>query len=280
MMLKPVILATIILILHQAHAFTSIICSPNIKQRIISSIAGTSNDGVDNSDGDDKNSNKQQPASDDDKLRRKDTSPHDVLTDTDDTTIHPNSARVKRKKKNGYTRYRTNDNRDNLPFLVKVTTPDPYTTNDEMERTARKNTKRDRKRQDKIEDKTKNNGDNIKKKRNLIGMNGKDSISSSIYTRYDDGTLHQILGEFALDKSTSNGDIIETAGNEYQVQKSRCQYKYTGGRFVMMRKILEVKQIKRVLVEQEIREIFNMDMSGGDGGTLLPEDDDHPPVLE
>lgn len=272
MMLTATILATIILILPKSHAFTPI-CS--LKQRNLSLISGTSHDNFDKSSGDDESSNKHQPTSDNDAFSQDvDDAEHDH------TTIQPNSARVKRKKKNGYTRYRTSDNRDNLPFLVKVTTPDPYITNDEMERKARKNTKRDRKRRDEIESKTKNNGDNKKMKRatrkNLAGISGKDSISSSIYTRHEDGTLHQVLGEFSLDKSTSNGDIIETAGNEYQVQKSSFQYKYLGGRFVMMRKILEVKEIKRVLVEQEIREIFNMDIGSDDGGT----DDDHPSVLE
>jgi len=246
-------------------------------------MSGTRNDGFGN-DGNDESSNQKNLSSDDDntELGRKDMIIQDGVPDPDITTMHPNSAKVKRKKKNGYTRYRTNDNRDSLPFLVKITTPDPYTTNDEMERTARKNTKRDRKRSNEIEGKM-NGGDRKKKRaarRNLIGMNGKDSISSSIYNRHDDGTLHQILGEFALDKSTSNGDIIETAGKEYQVQESRCQYKYSGGRFVMMRKILEVKEIKRVLVEQEIRQIFNMDITNGDGSTPLSEDDDHPPVLQ
>ena len=180
----------------------------------------------------------------------------------------PPSATVKRKKKNG-SRYRVLDNRDNLPFLVKVTTPDPYTNNEEMKKQARMNTKI-QKELAKASKKKKSNGKN---RRNLVGMNGKDSIASSIYTRTDDGNLHKILGEFALDKSTNCGDIIEVGeGVEYQVQKARCQYKYAGGqKFVMTRKILEVKEVKRLLVEEEVKQLFEMD------GSERPEE---PPMLE
>lgn len=168
--------------------------------------------------------------------------------------LEDTSATVKRKKKNG-TSYRTIDNRDSLPFLVKVATPDPYTNNDEMKQNARKNTENAKKKG--------NKKDNLigKRRHNLIGMDGKDSIDSSIYTRADDGSMHKIVGEFALDKSTNCGDIIEIGdGTEYLVQKARCQYKYAGGkRFVMTRKILEVKEIKRVVIEQEINRIYSIE---------------------
>jgi hypothetical protein len=53
-------------------------------------------------------------------------------------------------------------------------------------------------------------------------VNGKDSIASSIYSRGEDGSMQKIVGEFALDKSTNCGDIIEVGdGTEYQVQKAR-----------------------------------------------------------
>ena len=168
--------------------------------------------------------------------------------------LEDTSATVKRKKKNG-TSYRTIDNRDSLPFLVKVATPDPYTNNDEMKQNARKNTENAKKKG--------NKKDNLigKRRHNLIGMDGKDSIDSSIYTRADDGSMHKIIGQFALDKSTNCGDIIEIGdGTEYLVQKARCQYKYAGGkRFVMTRKILEVKEIKRVVIEQEINRIYSIE---------------------
>jgi hypothetical protein len=172
----------------------------------------------------------------------------------DPSTEDASSATVKRKKKNGSS-YRIMDNRDSLPFLVKVATPDPYTNNDEMKQNAKKNTENAKKNG--------NKKDNLagKKRHNLIGMDGKDSIDSSIYTRADDGSMHKIVGEFALDKSTNCGDIIQIGdGTEYLVQKARCQYKYAGGkRFVMTRKILEVKEIKRVVIEQEIKRIYSIE---------------------
>lgn len=186
----------------------------------------------------------------------------------------PLSATVRRKKKNG-SRYRVLDNRDNLPFLVTVTTPDPYTNNEEMKKQARKNTKLQQQR-DKASKKNKskkNKTINGKTRRNLVGMDGKDSIASSIFTRTDDGNLHKVLGEFALDKSTTSGDIIQVGEDvEYKVQKARCQYKYAGGqKFVMTRKILEVKEVKRLLVEEEVKQLFEMD------GSEKPEE---PPMLE
>eukprot|EP00557_Chaetoceros_sp_GSL56_P003767 CAMPEP_0176497140 /NCGR_PEP_ID=MMETSP0200_2-20121128/11560_1 /TAXON_ID=947934 /ORGANISM="Chaetoceros sp., Strain GSL56" /LENGTH=283 /DNA_ID=CAMNT_0017895123 /DNA_START=280 /DNA_END=1131 /DNA_ORIENTATION=- len=189
------------------------------------------------------------------------------------------SAKVKRKKKNGSSsQYRVLDNRDSLPFLVRVATPDPYTSNEQMKKEAKLNTERAKK-------KLKKNGGGAaagvgKMRHNLVGMDGKDSISSSIYARADDGSMHKIIGEFALDKSTNCGDIIEIGdGTQYQVQKARCQYKYVGGkRFVMTRKILEVKEIKRILIEKEVQTLFEKELSdvneehgrlGGEDGLFL-----------
>lgn len=295
-MIKSVVF-TAILFLQQSHAFTT--CTLHSSKRSPFHISSTSGTNDDDDDGDndnnrnDGNDSNRQPLTEggttDSELITKDMFYRDLLANPDDpapTTTPPKSATVKRKKKNGSARYRTLDNRDNLPFLVKVTTPDPYTKNDEMERTARKNTKRDRERRKEMDSKdTKKKKKTIRK--NLIGMNGKDAISSSIYARTDDGTLQQVLGEFTLDKSTNNGDIIKVGGGsdgdegkEYQVQKSRCQYKYAGGKkFVMVRKILEVKEMKRVLVEQEIRQIFDMDV-GEDGDASPQNDDGQPPILE
>ncbi len=175
---------------------------------------------------------------------------------------------VKRKKRNG-KHYRVLDNRDNLPFLVKVTTPDPYTNNEVMQKKARKNTEQFAKGAN--SKKNKKSKDMKSKRHNLIGMDGVDSIASSIYMRKRDGTLDQILGEFKLDKSTNCGDIVDVGGGvEYQVQKARCQYKYVGGKkFVMTRKILEVKEVKRLLVEKEVKQLFEKDGSNSDDDDVL-----------
>ena len=146
---------------------------------------------------------------------------YDMLADPESASITDGevstSASVKRKKKNG-KHYRTLDNRDNLPFLVKVQTPDPYTSNAKMKKEAKENTKRAAEK-----NKNKKNGEGSGKRRtNLLGVNGKDSIASSIYSRDEDGSMQKIVGEFALDKSTNCGDIIEVGdGTEYQVQKAR-----------------------------------------------------------
>uniref|UniRef100_A0A7R9WCK7 Calmodulin n=2 Tax=Pseudictyota dubia TaxID=2749911 RepID=A0A7R9WCK7_9STRA len=168
---------------------------------------------------------------------------------------------VKRKKRNG--RYRTMDNRDSLPFVVQVQTPDPYTSNDEIKNEARKNTKKAARK----------NGGGGEVRKNLVGMNApgtKDGIASSVYSRKADGSLHRVLGEFKLDKNTNCGDLIEVGDREFEVQKARCQYKYAGGkRFVMVRKILEVKEVTRIAEENFLKRQFQKSKS---------EDDSFPPL--
>jgi hypothetical protein len=189
-----------------------------------------------------------------------------------ESTKEPLQGKTRRKKRNG-SHYRTLDNRDSLPFLVKVTTPDPYTNNEVMQKAARKNTK-DLPKGAKFKSKKSKKNGGTTKRHNLIGMDGVDSITSSIYKRKKDGSLDQVLGEFALDKATNCGDIVEVGdGVQYTVQKARCQYKYVGGKkFVMTRKILEVKEVKRALVEQEVKQLFENDGTRGnddDGDSLL-----------
>uniref|UniRef100_A0A7S2IJ17 Uncharacterized protein n=1 Tax=Helicotheca tamesis TaxID=374047 RepID=A0A7S2IJ17_9STRA len=153
-----------------------------------------------------------------------------------DPTVH-------RKKKKGSSQYRTLDNRDALPFLVKVVTPDPYTNREQMKLSARK-----------ASDKK------IKKSRRnkLVGMDAGDAIAASIYEQKGDGSLHKVLGEFQLDKTTNCGDVVQVGDHHFQVQKARCQYKYAGGnRFVMVRKILEVKEVSRAAVELSLHKQLN-----------------------
>eukprot|EP00594_Rhizosolenia_setigera_P016383 CAMPEP_0178961860 /NCGR_PEP_ID=MMETSP0789-20121207/13986_1 /TAXON_ID=3005 /ORGANISM="Rhizosolenia setigera, Strain CCMP 1694" /LENGTH=289 /DNA_ID=CAMNT_0020645831 /DNA_START=39 /DNA_END=908 /DNA_ORIENTATION=+ len=164
-------------------------------------------------------------------------------------------AIVKRKKgknkgkKNGYVGYKPIDNRDALPFVVKEVTPDPYKKRDIMKHEAKMNTKVHKK-------KNKNKGKNTrdfdekqqqaKKKNRASGIN----IKASLFKRNEDGTNDKILGEFELDKSTNCGDLLEVGDREYEVMKARCQYKYAGGqKFVMVRKILEVKEVTRIATE-------------------------------
>lgn len=163
-----------------------------------------------------------------------------------------NNASVKKKKKN--SQYTISDNRDSLPFLVRVITPDPYTNHDEIKQRARANTNTERLKQKDGLTKSKKNKIQTARDDSLKG----ESISASIFTRATDGSLRPILGEFFLDKSTNCGDFIRVGDREYIVQKATCQFKYTGGKkFVMVRKILEVKETVRVLLEQMIQQNFD-----------------------
>eukprot|EP00591_Stephanopyxis_turris_P012825 CAMPEP_0195516416 /NCGR_PEP_ID=MMETSP0794_2-20130614/7147_1 /TAXON_ID=515487 /ORGANISM="Stephanopyxis turris, Strain CCMP 815" /LENGTH=190 /DNA_ID=CAMNT_0040645001 /DNA_START=320 /DNA_END=892 /DNA_ORIENTATION=- len=155
--------------------------------------------------------------------------------------------KVKRKKRNG-KHYRTLDNRDSLPFTVQVMTPDPYTKPELKKKEARNNTIKARKGKKPI------------RRKDLVGMDG---IASSIYTKEADGTLNKVLGQFSLDKSTNCGDVIEVGDSEYVVLKARCQYKYAGGkRFVMVRKILEVKDVTREAQESSLERQLTKSIDG------------------
>ncbi|KAL3941116.1 MAG: hypothetical protein SGBAC_004478 [Bacillariaceae sp.] len=150
--------------------------------------------------------------------------------------------KVKRKKKNG--RYRTVDNSDHLPFAVKKITPDPY-THPEVKKDKRKAAKT--------------------KKTDLDHH----MTNSRLFQENDTGDT-TLLGEFKLDKSTTSGDVVMIGEREYLVQTARCQYKYAGGkRFVMVRKILEVKEVTRVQKEELLLQSFEMSPSAENGETCL-----------
>lgn len=135
---------------------------------------------------------------------------------------------VQRKTRKGQG-YKPLDNRDHLPFAVKQITPDPYT---------RQEVKKQRQHKSKF-------------KRSDLELQLMSSRLTLTTNNDDSSTL---LGEFQLDKSTTSGDIISLAnGKHYRVETARCQYKYAGGqRFVMCRKILEVKEITRSIQEAEL----------------------------
>jgi hypothetical protein len=146
----------------------------------------------------------------------------DLLTD----------PQVKRKRGKGQG-YKPLDNRDHLPFSVKQITPDPYT---------RPEVKKQRQHKSKV-------------KRSDLELQ---FMISRLTVKNDDAST--LLGEFQLDKTTTSGDIIVVANKHYRVETARCQYKYAGGqRFVMCRKILEVKEITRSIQEAELKRQFELD---------------------
>jgi hypothetical protein len=125
-----------------------------------------------------------------------------------------------RRKKKGSKEYRPHDNRDALPFIVKVKTPDPYTSPDDMLKEAKRNSE--------IAKKQKKSKLDRKKISNLVGMDSKyakNAISASIYSRTTDGTLYKVLGQFELDKNTNCGDLVEVSGKEFEVVTARSQFK-------------------------------------------------------
>ena len=155
---------------------------------------------------------------------------------------------VRRKRKGGDKDglYKPLDNRDQLPFNVTVLTPEPYThpeikaANAKKHKPVTKKTDLDHQLAPSRLYQTNAGG---KKK----GGGGKDGKNND--TTY--------LGDFKLDKSTTSGDIIVIGEREFEVQKARCLYKYAGGqRFMMVRKILEVKEVSRVAKEEFLMRQF------------------------
>lgn len=121
-----------------------------------------------------------------------------------------------RRKKKGSKEYKPHDNRDALPFVVKVKTPDPYTPPGKMLHEAKKNTELARKKDGKA-----------LRKSNLVGMDGKysNAVAASIFARNKSGSLDKILGEFQLEKNTNCGDLIEVGDREFEVVTARSQMK-------------------------------------------------------
>mmetsp|Transcript_25715 Transcript_25715/g.54930 ORF Transcript_25715/g.54930 Transcript_25715/m.54930 type:complete len:318 (-) Transcript_25715:119-1072(-) len=191
---------------------------------------------------------------------------------------------VKRKRKNGKggtQGYKPLDNRDHLPFSVRTKTPDdPYKTEFQKKRQQQQQQQRqttengggtrttasgggatttDLDRHMLAATRRGGNGRNKKApattKSRLVSKTNKGKSGSSSST-----STTTVLGEFELDKSTTSGDIIVVGTNEYLVEKARCQYKYAGGqRFVMVRKILEVKEIHRAKTEDVLLRRYNLD---------------------
>jgi hypothetical protein len=111
------------------------------------------------------------------------------------------------------------DSSDSLPFCIQVTTPDPYARNPQP-----------------------------KEKRQKSKRGVEQTVSASYTT----------LGEFELDRHTTTGDLLNGVGGDgddtqYRVVRLKCQYRYSGGgRFVMVRKILQVKEVGRFETEEKL----------------------------
>lgn len=131
--------------------------------------------------------------------------------------LSPESAR---RKKKGSKEYKPHDNRDALPFIVKVKTPHPYTRSEDMLEEAKYNSEMAKRGK-----KSKIDG---KKISNLVGMDARsynNAISASISVRRKDGSLYKVLGQFELDKNTNCGDTIQVGEREFEVVTARSQFK-------------------------------------------------------
>ncbi|KAL7542932.1 hypothetical protein ACHAXR_012257 [Thalassiosira sp. AJA248-18] len=169
---------------------------------------------------------------------------------------------ARRKKKGAKGEYKPHDNRDALPFVVRVKTPDPYTPSGEMLKEAKKNS-------EVAKEKSKGGGKKKGPRRsNLVGMDSKyaNAIAASIYSRKKDGSLYKVLGQFELDKNTNCGDLLQVGDREFEVVTARSQFKYAGGkRFVMVRKILEVKEITRIAEEATLARLMQKETESASG---------------
>jgi len=221
--------------LNSSSAFLSLQCTPSITSLAHDSARYTKSTGRKNVD----NEEKDDDENIDDTLITREMFQRAMLEPT-----------VKRKKRNG-PNYKVLDNRDSLPFTVKIMTPDPYTKKAQKIKEAQKNTKLNQEKSNK----------KVYRKRDLLDVSNGSSafIAASLFSKMDDGSLEKVVGEFHLDKNTNCGDIIEVGDNDYEVVKARCQYKYAGGKqFVMVRKVLEVKEVTRIAQENYLnRQFYN-----------------------
>jgi hypothetical protein len=163
--------------------------------------------------------------------------------DNDDVSVRKKKGK---KRGGGVKEYKVLDNRDILPFRVTLDTPDPY-THPEIKK---KNAAKIRKHGNAVEEhliKSTLYRDNQQPHRKKNG--------STTDTAEEFSTL---LGEYQLGKDTTTGDILLIGNSEYKVVRHRCQYKYAGAqRFVMVRKILEVKEVGRLLSESALKKQWN-----------------------
>ena len=193
---------------------------------------------------------------------------------------------VKRKRKNGKQGgggYRPLDNRDHLPFSIRTNTPeDPYKTkflkerqkqeqnkiNNEITNSKNKKTTTDLEHHMLPSTNRISPSNNKKKKNNKKQSDNTPSRLVQISNKDNNDKMSEtVIGEYQLDKSTTSGDVIVIGEKEYQVQQARCQYKYAGGqRFVMVRKILEVKEVNRVQNEEALMRQYKKSSS-----SILPE---------
>ncbi|KAI2508885.1 hypothetical protein MHU86_5495 [Fragilaria crotonensis] len=197
------------------------------------------------------------------------------IDETSSSIANNNNYHVIKKNNPKSKRKPPSDNRDQLPFVVQLITPDPYTRPEVAKERARKNTERDRQQQQQQQMRR-----NTNSRRSSAAATPR--ISASLFettksSSNDDAPTVTALGEFILDQSTTCGDIVVVGEQSYLVQTAKCQYKYAGGkRFDMVRKILHVKPIRRVQVEAVLQRSLQQTSKYFEDG----KEEDDPIMLE
>lgn len=229
------------------------------------------NDGENNSNSDETDMDWNDPSDIDDASTPSSPLPIDE-TSSSIANNNYNNYHVIKKNHPKSKRKPPSDNRDQLPFVVQLITPDPYTRPEVAKERARKNTERDRQQQQMRR--------NTNSRRSSAAATPR--ISASLFettksSSNDDAPTVTALGEFILDQSTTCGDIVVVGEQSYLVQTAKCQYKYAGGkRFDMVRKILHVKPIRRVQVEAVLQRSLQQTSKYFEDG----KEEDDPIMLE
>ena len=155
--------------------------------------------------------------------------------------------------------------RNALPFIVTVNVPDPYTHPKHIVKEAIKNSKATT---PPVNNNSKSLPARIRRSsssrtdgRTTGGGGGgrvTSSISATVSALRADGSLQSVLGEFTFDATTNCGDLLLIANAEYEVISAKSQFRYAGNRkFVLVRKVLVVKEISRIAEEASLRRLMD-----------------------
>lgn len=150
--------------------------------------------------------------------------------------------------------------RNALPFVVTVNVPDPYTHPKHIVKEAIKNTKAIRpvNYNNKSLARIRRSSSRTTDGRTTGGGGVVSSISATVSALRADGSLQSVLGEFTFDATTNCGDLLLIADTEYEVISAKSQFRYAGNRkFVLVRKVLVVKEISRIAEEASLRRLMD-----------------------
>lgn len=179
--------------------------------------------------------------------------------DDGDPNLMPIVRKQRNKQRKDVGRKRPpHDDRDRLPFSVRTTSPDdPYKSRYLKEREKQRLQKKNR---DNDKSSTNTTPFRLIRRKNARSSTGSSGRNSS--NKRSANSSSTIIGEYQLDPTTTSGDVISIGTIEYKVEKARCQYRYAGsGKFNMVRKILEVKELTRHQTEESLTRQYRRSQS-------------------